>query len=129
MTKTIFRAACSVLLNSFLWFVLYLAFTSLLLFVLASIPFLIRIVDLISQIALFDHLAYTLLMGIPAIIPAIIGKLIMNGTPANAQKYTRIITLVIISVAVLCFFTLNLFEKIQGIIGLVVVFSLFGKES
>lgn len=128
--KTGLRAAASVVLGLLLWFVLFFAFAFICAIALANFPTVANIVDWLVRIIHADHLYNVLIVGIPAIVPAIIVKPIMKGASEKAQEWTLITLIAIIAIVIMAPTEegLSLLEKLEGIIGVGLAFWVFGKE-
>ena len=127
---SLFRSAASLILCLFLWFVLYIAFVFACASLLVLIPSLVNIVDFLAGVLHLKHLYMVLLMGIPAIIPALIYRHIMKSTSDRVQKWTLILLIAVTSALILFSSSevFNLIDKIEGIFGVVSTYYAFGKE-
>lgn len=128
--KTGLRSTASIVLGLLLWIILYLAFCVICLLVLTSVPAVVNFVMAAIKFLHVDHWYAILLMGIPAIVPAIIVKQIMKGTSEKAQKWTLItlIATTAIAIMVLNAEAFSLLGKLEGIFGVGLVFWTLGKE-
>ena len=127
--KTFFRSFASIVLGVFLWFVLHIALTFVLLLIAGYAPKLLDVIDVVLRFLRSQHWYQILFMGIPAIIPAILCKLIMSGTSEKAQIITLVSQCVLVSLIVLFFYDFTLYDKLQGIFGACASFFIFGKEN
>lgn len=126
--KTAFRSIASVLLGFLLWFGLYIVLLWLFIFAVVSFPTVANIVDWLVTHLHAEHLYSVLLMGVPAIVPAILVRRIMKGAPEKTQKWTVIVIISVIAIAILLQKGLSLLDKIEGIFSSGLILWVVAKE-
>jgi len=113
-TKQVLRSIASVALGLLLWYILLFALAIIFVLIEAYIPFLANFFSWVINVLDAPQWYAVLLMGIPAIVPGIIIRLIMKGTSDKTKKWMLIVLIALIA-AVLMFLTkMSVLEKIEG---------------
>lgn len=127
--KSFLLSLASIIVGILLWFILYIALVFICLMFVSGAPAIVNGIDWLVRVLHAEHWYPTLLTAIPAIVPAIIIKLILKSTSLKTQNWTIGILTGLLAIEILTIETLTFWGKAQGIIGEMIVFWSFGRPS
>ena len=120
--KQVLLSIASVALGLLLWFILLIALAIIWGLIIAYIPFLADVVSWIINALHAPQWYSLLLMGIPAIVPGIIIRLIMKDTSVKTKRWMLAVLIALIAVIIIFLTTLTFLQKLEGIFSAGAVF-------